>query len=62
LPTAASNLAFDAQLRRQNGEWGLRRVEDFTSAAERHGFALAATRAMPANNLMILIRRTREAR
>ena len=57
IPTAASNLAFDADLKRRDARWGLRRVEDFTAAAQERGFELAATRAMPANNLMLLYRR-----
>ena len=47
----------DADLRRRNPEWGLRRVEDFTAEAELRGLAFAETRAMPANNLMLLYRR-----
>ena len=54
--TAASNLEFDADLKRRDPEWGLRRVEDF--AAEADGFELFESRAMPANNLMLLFRRT----
>jgi hypothetical protein len=57
IPTVESNLAFDADLKRRDSNWGLRRVEDFTPAAEERGFALAATRPMPANNLMLLYRR-----
>ena len=57
IPTVESNLAFDADLKRRDAQWGLRRVEDFTAAAEERGFALAAIRAMPANNLMLLYRR-----
>lgn len=57
LPTVPSNLAFDADLRERNPEWGIRRVEDFAAAAEERGFQLAETRTMPANNLMLLLRR-----
>ena len=57
IPTAESNLAFDADLRRRDSQWGLRRVEDFTAAAEERGFGFSASRAMPANNLMLLYRR-----
>jgi hypothetical protein len=57
IPTAESNLAFDADLKRRDPDWGLRRVEDFTTAAEQRGLELEATRAMPANNLMLLYRR-----
>ena len=54
--TAPSNLAFDQQLRQRDPEWGLRRVEDFEAVASERGFALEQTRAMPANNLMLLFR------
>jgi hypothetical protein len=57
IPTAPSNLAFDADLRRRDPHWGLRRVEDFAAAAERRGLLLDQARAMPANNLMLLLRR-----
>lgn len=55
--TAPSNLDFDADLRRRNPEWGLRRVEDFAASASYAGFDLAETRDMPANNLMLLFRK-----
>jgi hypothetical protein len=55
--TVPSNLAFDADLKRRDPQWGLRRVEDFAVAAEGCGFALVETRQMPANNLMLLFRR-----
>jgi SAM-dependent methyltransferase len=58
VPTASSNIAFDADLRRRDSAWGLRRVEDFASVAGDHGFELAETREMPANNLMLLFRRS----
>ena len=54
--TVPSNLAFDQQLRERDPEWGLRRVEDFDAAAFERGFRLDQTRAMPANNLMLLFR------
>jgi hypothetical protein len=55
IPTAPSNLEFDANLKSRDPEWGLRRVEDFAEAAEARGLALAETRPMPANNLMLLL-------
>jgi hypothetical protein len=55
--TAPSNIAFDADLKRRDPQWGLRRVEDFAEAAESRGLFLEATRPMPANNMMLLIRR-----
>ena len=54
--TVESNLAFDADLKARDPEWGLRRVEDFAAAASA-SFDLAEARAMPANNLMLLLRR-----
>jgi cyclopropane fatty-acyl-phospholipid synthase-like methyltransferase len=56
-PTAPTNLAFDADLKRRDPDWGLRRVEDFAIAAEKRGLELIESRAMPANNLMLLWRR-----
>jgi len=53
---APSNLAFDADLKRRDPEWGLRRVEAFEHAASEH-FDLTEVRAMPANNLMLLFTR-----
>ena len=60
--TAPSNLAFDAELKRRNPEWGLRRVEDFAQAASKRGLELAQTVAMPANNFMLLLRRMKAPR
>ena len=57
MPTAPSNLDFDTDLKARDPDWGLRRVEDFAAAAEDRGLGLEATRAMPANNLMLLLRR-----
>jgi Protein of unknown function (DUF938) len=58
VPTVPSNLAFDADLRARDPEWGLRTVEEFAAAAQERGFVLEQTRAMPANNLMLLFRKT----
>lgn len=55
--TSPSNLAFDADLKRRDPRWGLRRVEDFAAAAEERGIGLLEKRAMPANNTMLLFRR-----
>ena len=57
MPTVDSNLAFDVDLKRRDPDWGLRRVEDFAEAAAARGIQLEATRSMPANNLMLLLRR-----
>lgn len=56
IAAAPSNVAFDADLRRRDPEWGLRVVEAFAAVAS--DFSLEQRRAMPANNLMLLLRRT----
>lgn len=58
VPTADSNLAFDASLRARNPAWGLRDTGEVKDAAAHAGLAFAGRRAMPANNLMLLFRRT----
>lgn len=58
VPTAASNLAFDASLRARDPAWGLRDTDAVKRVAAEVGFAFAERRAMPANNLMLLFRRT----
>ena len=60
-PTAASNLAFDADLRARNGEWGLRRLADVTREAEAAGLRLRERDAMPANNLLLVLERAARA-
>ena len=57
VPTTPSNLDFDADLKRRDPQWGLRNVEDFAIEAEKRGLELVETRAMPANNMMLLLRR-----
>ena len=52
-PPAPSNLAFDADLKARNPEWGLRLVSDFTREAENRGLKLRELRPMPANNAML---------
>jgi len=57
VPSAPSNAEYDADLRRRDSAWGLRRTEDFAAAAEERGLSLHETRTMPANNMMLLLRR-----
>ncbi|HEV2599295.1 DUF938 domain-containing protein [Sphingopyxis sp.] len=58
VPTAESNLAFDANLRARDSAWGLRDTGAVKAAAADAGLAFAERRAMPANNLMLLFHRT----
>ena len=58
IETAPSNLDFDADLKRRNADWGLRRVEDFAKVASSYGLSLEDVRVMPANNLMLLFRKS----
>jgi SAM-dependent methyltransferase len=55
--TAPSNEDFDASLRARNPLWGVRDLTEVSSLAKRHGFALAETVPMPANNLSVIFRR-----
>jgi len=55
--TAPSNEAFDAGLRAQNPEWGVRNLEDVAEAAAAAGFEPPEVVGMPANNLMPIFRR-----
>lgn len=57
LPLAESNAAFDAALRQQNPEWGLRYVEDIAQEAANAGLRLDRSITMPANNLALIFRR-----
>jgi Protein of unknown function (DUF938) len=54
VPTAASNLAFDQNLRARDPAWGLRRREDVAQEAQRAGLRLVQRFAMPANNLLLV--------
>ena len=56
--TAPSNEDFDANLRARNPLWGVRDLTEVSGLAKRHGFALAETVPMPANNLSVIFRRT----
>lgn len=55
-PTAPSNLAFDADLRSRNAAWGLRRLGDVVTEAQRAGLAFEQRVTMPANNLLLVFR------
>jgi hypothetical protein len=55
--TAASNEAFDQDLRRRNPEWGVRDLEEVADLASTHGLELVERISMPANNLGLVFRR-----
>jgi hypothetical protein len=57
IETAPSNAAFDADLRRRNPAWGLRRLADVLAQARLAGLRLRERVAMPANNLMLVFER-----
>jgi hypothetical protein len=54
--TAPSNLAFDADLRARDPAWGLRRMEDLAAAAGAR-FSAPEVTEMPANNVVLVLRR-----
>lgn len=57
-PTAASNLAFDADLRERDARWGLRRLQDVQHEAATVGLSLGERVALPANNLLLVFERS----
>ncbi len=57
VPTAPSNVAFDADLRRRDPAWGLRRLADVAQEAAQAGLVLHERVPMPANNLLLAWRR-----
>lgn len=55
--TSQSNATFDAQLRSQNPEWGVRDRHELQALARQGGLALEEVLAMPANNHILVFRR-----
>jgi SAM-dependent methyltransferase len=56
VPTAPSNIAFDADLRRRDPSWGLRDLDVVVECAASHGLLLQQVVPMPANNLSVVFR------
>jgi hypothetical protein len=56
--TAPSNAAFDASLRRENPQWGVRDVQEIEVAVATCGLRLSEVVEMPANNLTVVFERT----
>ncbi|MHB8885489.1 MAG: DUF938 domain-containing protein [Methylovirgula sp.] len=55
--TAPSNEAFDASLREQNPDWGVRDLETVAALAASCGFGTANIIEMPANNLSLIFQK-----
>jgi len=55
--TVPSNEAFDASLRRQDPEWGVRDLEALAALGQDHGVIFEEAVDMPANNLVVILRR-----
>ncbi len=55
--TAASNAAFDRDLRGRNPDWGVRDLESVADLAVAAGYAAPLIESMPANNLSLIFRK-----
>jgi len=55
--TSVSNADFDASLRAQNPEWGVRDIDDLSACARDRGFHLIDSVRMPANNFTLVWQR-----
>lgn len=55
--TAPSNAAFDASLRAENPDWGVRDVRELDTLAQGAGLTSAEVTPMPANNLVLAFAR-----
>ena len=60
-PISPGNQAFDADLRARNPAWGLRWLHDIAEQAEAAGLQLSERHAMPANNQILVFRRSATA-
>ena len=57
--TAVSNAVFDASLRDNNAEWGVRDIADLEKLADHSSLALLEIAEMPANNLILVFERSK---
>ncbi|WP_088623985.1 DUF938 domain-containing protein [Oceanicola sp. 22II-s10i] len=55
--TGEGNARFDAGLRADNPDWGLRDIADLREGAAAEGLEMAAVLAMPANNRVLIFRK-----
>jgi hypothetical protein len=58
VPTSPSNVEFDQSLRRRNPEWGIRNLDDLAVLGAAHALSLSEVLTMPANNLVLVFRKT----
>jgi hypothetical protein len=56
--TAPSNVAFDQRLRQENAAWGVRELREVERAAAQVGLALERVVPRPANNHVVVFRRS----
>ncbi len=57
--TAPSNAAFDARLRGENPQWGVRDIADLRALAARTGLRFTEAVPMPANNFVLIFEPSR---
>jgi len=55
--TAPSNADFDASLRSQNPEWGVRDLDEVIAVASQQNLVLKTLQPMPANNLSVIFQK-----
>ncbi len=55
---AESNLSFDRSLRERDPSWGVRELRDVEAEAAKHQLTLQEVRPMPANNHVVVFRKT----
>lgn len=58
--TGPGDVAFDADLRSRNPEWGLRDMEEVVALAGKRGLSMVEIVPMPANNFSVVFRRDRD--
>jgi hypothetical protein len=56
-PTAAGNVAFDADLRTRNPAWGIRWLHEVVAEARQAGLVLQQRVVLPANNALLVFGR-----
>lgn len=57
-PTSESNAAFDTSLQERDARWGVRHLEAVVELASRAGLLLEEQVAMPANNQLLVLRKS----